>query len=481
MDIRHFSIPKPSAKLFPIRAIGFGLLTALIILSITCLSGAMLYVRGVQALKENVRHGLIRTATVAAAMVDGDAHQSFTSPRQETTPAYFRAIKPLAAVQMANGDIKYVSTFILRDDKVYFVLDPTPPGTYTADGIENKSHIMQYFPDAHPKMLSALRSGKAEADDEPTKDEWGMLMSGYAPIHDSHGRMVGIVGVAVTEDRYVARLAGMLGAAKIGFAMAVVLAAVTGSFVFVGYKRLLHAEDDRRCAAALLQEAYDDLEKRVAARTTELADANWSLNQAYHATIEGWSRALDLRDEETHGHSERVTLLTLRLAAELHIDQDQLIHVERGALLHDIGKMAVPDAILEKRGPLTEEEWEIMRLHPFHAWQMLSPIEFLRPALDIPLYHHEKWDGTGYPQGVAGEEIPLSARLFAVVDVWDALCSDRPYRKAWSPDRVLDHIHSLSGTHFDPEVVRVFMALKEEELRFEAVRAEATGDWLLAA
>ena len=406
--------------------------------------------------------------------------KSFTSRRQETTPAYFRAVAPLDRVQKASGDIKYVYTCILRQNKVYFILDPTPPGDHNGDGIEEKSHIMQPYPEAAPAMIAALRSGLPQADKEPSRDEWGMLISGYAPIHDSQGNAVGIVGVDLTANRYVARLSSMRRAAQTGLALAIVLALMTGAVVFIGQRRLLRAEHGRRQAAALLQAANDELERRVAARTADLAEANRNLNRAYNATIEGWSRALDLRDEETQGHSARVTLLTLQLATELGLNRDELMHVERGALLHDIGKMAVPDAILGKRGPLTEEEWVIMRRHPIHAWEMLSPIEFLRPALDIPMFHHEKWDGTGYPHGLRGEEIPLSARLFAAIDIWDALRSDRPYRKAWSEDRVLDYIHSLSGTHLDPQIVQAFVALVVCEKGL-ILSEQAKDNYLLAA
>ena len=183
---------------------------------------------------------------------------------------------------------------------------------------------------------------------------------------------------------------------------------------------------------------------------------------AYDATIEGLSRALDYRDRETRGHSERVTRIALELSQAMGLGADELVHVRRGALLHDIGKMAVPDSILHKPGPLTEEEREVMCRHTEYAHEMLSPITFLRPALDIPYCHHEKWDGTGYPRGLQKEDIPLAARVFAVVDVWDALRSDRPYRKAWERDRVLDHISGQSGAHFDPQVVAAFLALMAE-------------------
>jgi HD-GYP domain-containing protein (c-di-GMP phosphodiesterase class II) len=193
-----------------------------------------------------------------------------------------------------------------------------------------------------------------------------------------------------------------------------------------------------------------------------LQRSNTELSIAYDATIEGWSRALDLRDKETEGHTERVTEMTLELARSAGISEEELVPIRRGALLHDIGKMAIPDSILLKPGPLDEREWEIMRQHPTQAFQLLSPIIYLRLALDIPYCHHEKWDGTGYPRGLKGDVIPLAARLFAVVDVWDALRSDRPYRAGWPEEKVIEHIQAGSGTHFDPHAVELFLRVRSE-------------------
>ena len=194
----------------------------------------------------------------------------------------------------------------------------------------------------------------------------------------------------------------------------------------------------------------------------ELQKSNDELSEAYDATIEGWSRAMDLRDEETEGHTKRVTQLTLRVAKAMGFSDDELVHIRRGGLLHDIGKLGVPDKILFKESKLTKKEWEIMRQHPAFAHEMLSHVPYLRLALEIPYCHHEKWDGTGYPQGLKGPEIPLAARIFTVADVWDAVTSDRPYRKAWSKKRALKYIESESGTHFDPKVVKKFLALMSQ-------------------
>jgi PAS domain S-box-containing protein len=191
----------------------------------------------------------------------------------------------------------------------------------------------------------------------------------------------------------------------------------------------------------------------------DLQQSNFELTLAYDATIAGWSRAMDLRDKETEGHTQRVTDLTLKLARAMSISESQLTHIRHGALLHDIGKMGVPDNILLKADQLTDEEWEKMRKHPAFAYDMLSSIRYLQPALDIPYCHHEKWDGTGYPRGLKGEEIPITARIFAVADVWDAITSDRPYRKGWSKEEALEYIKEQSGKYFDPQVVEEFLSL----------------------
>jgi len=191
--------------------------------------------------------------------------------------------------------------------------------------------------------------------------------------------------------------------------------------------------------------------------------SNFELTLAYDATIEGWSRALDLRDRETEGHTQRVTNMTIKLAQRMGVPDTDILHIRRGALLHDIGKMGIPDNILHKPDKLSPEEWDIMHQHTIYAYNMLTPINYLKPALDIPRYHHERWDGTGYPEGLRGEQIPIAARIFAVVDVWDALASKRAYREAWPKEKVAEHIRTESGRHFDPRVVDIFLSLIEEE------------------
>lgn len=198
-----------------------------------------------------------------------------------------------------------------------------------------------------------------------------------------------------------------------------------------------------------------DLYEQTSVQATEL-------KRAYDATLEGWAHALELRDKETQGHSLRIANMTLELAKRMGMDDENLDNIRRGALLHDIGKMGVPDTILLKPGKLTEDEWSVMQMHPTYAYEMLSELPYFKDVLDIPYCHHEWWDGTGYPRGLKGEQIPLSARIFAIVDAWDALVSDRPYRKAWTKENALKHLVDQAGTHFDETVVKAFAQMMEE-------------------
>jgi response regulator RpfG family c-di-GMP phosphodiesterase len=216
----------------------------------------------------------------------------------------------------------------------------------------------------------------------------------------------------------------------------------------------------------IVERELADVQERRARRAAEHALREseqltvLELAAAYEATLAGWVRALDLRHHETEGHSRRVTELTIRLARTMGISEADCVHIRRGALLHDIGKIAVPDSILLKPSALSPEEWEIMRRHPAYARELLSPIEYLRPSLDIPYCHHERWDGSGYPRGLCGDDIPLAARVFTVVDIWDAIRSDRPYRPAWSERTARAHIASLAGLHLEPDVTTAFLDME---------------------
>ncbi len=194
-------------------------------------------------------------------------------------------------------------------------------------------------------------------------------------------------------------------------------------------------------------------------RYRRIQNALQELQDSYEATLRGWVFALDLRDKETEGHSQRVTQLTVELARAMKLPETEIAHIRRGALLHDIGKIGIPDAILHKPDRLTEQEFAVIKRHPDYANEMLRDVVFLQPALDIPYCHHEKFDGSGYPRGLKGEEIPLAARMFAVVDVWDALRSDRPYRPSWPASKVRSYIRENEGSHFDPTVAEIFLAM----------------------
>jgi HAMP domain-containing protein len=192
---------------------------------------------------------------------------------------------------------------------------------------------------------------------------------------------------------------------------------------------------------------------------SSIRDSKNQIIESYDSTLEGWTRALDLRNEETKGHTDRVLELMERIARALEIEEERIVHIRRGTILHDIGKMGVPDRILNKPGKLTDEEWVIMRNHPNYAYGMLKDIHFLVPSLPIPYCHHERWDGKGYPRGLQGEEIPIEARIFAMVDVWDAITSDRVYRKAMSKEQAIEIMKEGIGTHFDPEISKLFMEM----------------------
>jgi len=184
--------------------------------------------------------------------------------------------------------------------------------------------------------------------------------------------------------------------------------------------------------------------------------------RAYDASLEIWSAALDLRNKEAEGHTHRVVEMALNMAKVVGMSNQELVNIRRGALLHDFGNIAVPESILLKKGDLTLDEWLSIHMHPYIAYEMLAPIDFLKPALDIPYRHHEHWDGSGYPRGLKGEEIPLAARLFSVVDVYDSMTSDRPYRPAWSKTEAMDYIQDKAGTQFDPMAVELFFMMKNQ-------------------
>jgi PAS domain S-box-containing protein len=231
-------------------------------------------------------------------------------------------------------------------------------------------------------------------------------------------------------------------------------------FLWMGRKKDID-ESEVRLLASVADMAANAIHRATLHEQTQKDAAN--LAQAYDTTLEGWAHALELRDHETEGHSRNVVTMTVALARNMGINIDNLENIKRGALLHDIGKIGVPDSVLLKPGTLNEREWEIMRRHPEYGYDLIKQIDYLRPVLDIPYCHHEKWDGSGYPRGLKGEDIPIEARIFAIVDVWDALTTDRPYRKAWSYEQSYEHIKEQAGKHFDPRVVKAFLEMLDSQ------------------
>ncbi len=235
----------------------------------------------------------------------------------------------------------------------------------------------------------------------------------------------------------------------------------TGVLVLIGEKKDYNfSGDDLEVALQFGHQIAKAIE--TSQMVSDLQELNQRIAVAYDATLAGWARALELRDLETEGHTQRVSKIARVLAELCDMNDEVITQIYRGALLHDVGKMGIPDSILLKPGLLSTQETEIMRRHPTYAYEMLKSIEYLRPSLDIPLYHHEKWDGSGYPAGLKGDDIPLSARIFAIADVWDALTSDRPYRLAWDKKQALQYIAENSGKHFDPHIVEKFLSLTEQ-------------------
>lgn len=231
-------------------------------------------------------------------------------------------------------------------------------------------------------------------------------------------------------------------------------ASIFGAVDVVSYKRQINWTESDIVHLKLIGDAIATLLERKFAEE--------SLAEAYDTTLEGWAKALELRDKETEGHSRRVTETTVAVARAMSIPEDEVEHIRRGSILHDIGKMGIPDDILRKNGPLTDEERTIVKKHPVTAYELLSPISYLSKAIDIPYCHHEKWDGTGYPRGLKGEDIPLSARIFAAADVWDALSNDRPYNKAWSREKIIQYFKDETGKHFDPMIAKLFLSMVEK-------------------
>lgn len=299
---------------------------------------------------------------------------------------------------------------------------------------------------------------------------FGLISAAFAVIPIAASAWVGGLGAAIVTTLIIWSM-NILLFAWVGITdLNAFLAATPGNVVLLligavvgilsdSLRKLRIEVLERKKAQRKLRDLAKTLEAKVIQRTSQLVKSNKQLSESYDRTLLGWAKALELRDRETEGHTKRVTELAVRLAQKMGVSDNQLINIRRGALLHDIGKMGIPDTILLKPGPLSKKERLIMRRHPELAYKMLSSVPFLKPCMNIPLCHHERWDGKGYPRGLKGKRIPLEARIFALADVWDALTNDRPYRKAWSKQKTMGYIQENSGKHFDPQIVEYFREL----------------------
>jgi len=396
------------------------------------------------------------------------------------------------------GD-KFGGFFLTEIGETFFVAGPiqTVDGRFvgvalvgrSASGLaqllrqETLAQVTFYSLDGQP-LSSTLSEGQtieAERVQEAlARQEEGSLLRSFqdsgieynellAPLEVRAGEDIGLMGVALPTNFLVQTSQVTRTNTLLLMAVALILVVVVGMLVAGRITRPIQdlKEAAIKVAGGNLQiqvprARHDEvgvLTQSFNSMVSSLSKSKKDLLDTYDRTIEGWSRAVDLRDHVTEGHSRRVADLSVALASAMGMKGVQLEHLRRGALLHDVGKIAIPDHILLKKGKLTAKETKQMQQHPIYAKEFMEQIDFLKPAMDIPHFHHEKWDGSGYPTGLKGKKIPLPARIFAVVDVWDALTSDRPYRKAMGVNETMEYIDSESNHHFDPEVVEAFKKL----------------------
>lgn len=379
---------------------------------------------------------LVKDATDALAMMAGEhvtygLQHALTSDdlRASFSPDTYRRVDETVKRDQLHSGIVRIKIWSLDKKLLY--------SNYNRNiGAQSKANteLDQALAGETARKLSTL-----EKPENETERQWGRLLEVYVPLRMAGSDQIqGAIEIYQTTEELDKRIAETKRIVVIG--------------VFTGFGVLFLGLFGVVLGAA----------RRLLARSHENERLAIEVARAYDQTIEGWAKALDLKDHETEGHSRRVTELSVAIARVMGCSTVELVNIRRGALLHDIGKMGVPDAILRKPGPLDSDEWDVMKQHPQFSGHILQQIGYLTAALDIPLYHHEKWDGTGYSQGLRGKEIPLPARIFAVVDVWDALTNDRPYRRAWPVEKARDYICEQAGKQFDPAVVDIFLRLLDK-------------------
>ena len=356
---------------------------------------------------------------------------------------------------------------------------------YDLDGIEITTTLIESGPKLNEEIVGEII---ARQDGESYLQEVNIANISYqeilAPLEVRSGADVGVIGTSLAKT-FLVRASNITRFQIFAFAATAFLFIIAAG-LFIADRltkpllKVVYASSQVAAGnlditvtprgndeVSALARSFNQMVSSLKRSKSDLIRAHEDTVQAYDRTIEGWCKALELRDNVTEGHTQRVTDLTIRIAREMGFNDEAMVHIRRGALMHDIGKMAIPDAILKKPGSLNSDEWNVMRKHPSYAYGMLNQISYLAPSLAIPYCHHEKWDGTGYPRGIKGEEIPLEARIFAVADVWDAISSDRPYRKALPPTKALQYIEENRGRHFDPHIVDAFLLVYDKFLANE--------------
>ncbi|HBT83709.1 MAG TPA: hypothetical protein DEB35_10045, partial [Desulfuromonas sp.] len=414
---------------------------------------------------------LMVLAQTAVLTIDPELLQNVPLHRQGVESAPYQVIKEkLEKIKKISPQIKYIYTMTKTETEGVwqFIVDPDPVGR------DKKGKVLTSFPGDRydvfrfPEMLRAFEG--PSADQRLHRDEWGVTLSGYAPVLDKEGKAVAMLGVDIlAEDVYAIQREAERRVIFV-FAFGVILALIVGGIISRTITRPVSrlVEGTSRIAQGNLQyrvhidgdDEISDLARSFNQMARSLYKSKRRIFSYFHYVVKTLIRVLEAKDHYTKGHSQMVAEYAGKIALRMGVPREDIKIFKKITLLHDIGKVGIPDAILLKPGPLDDAEWTIMRQHPVLAFQLLAPIAFLRPALDIPYCHHEKWDGSGYPRRLKGEEIPLMARIFAVIDVWDALSSDRPYRPAWDKERVIANLREGAGTHFDPQVIAIFLGME---------------------
>ncbi|VBB07524.1 Hypothetical protein LUCI_2773 [Lucifera butyrica] len=405
-----------------------------------------------------LRNDLKHMAAIAALQVNGDMLERLASPAEETSPAYQEIKRQLALIALQNPDIKYIYTLRKTDvaGMYSFIVDADPDQTSVA-------HLGQIYDGTALPAMAAAFSAPA-ADPDFSTDQWGTTISGYAPVYNSRGQVVGIVGLDITADTVQAQFHSYARTLLYVLAVAIFLILAVSMIMahnFSNRIRNLHqAVGDMNVGnlnISLLVEGSDEIDC-LAAEINELAvTLHGERENMLFSVIAALVRALEAKDPYTFGHSSEVAEIAVQIAEKMNLTEQEIFKINVAAILHDIGKIGISDVILHKTGGLNETEWEQIKRHPAIGSAIIRGIPALTDVTQMVLHHHARWDGKGYPYSLAGEDIPLGARIIAVADSFQAMISDRPYRKGKSTTEALDEIQRCSGTQFDPRVAESFL------------------------